>query len=96
MGGSGLAYQNRLRAVEVCQLLEETGFSVVNDRVRVDARSLEAIQSGRLQIHEDFARFTPEQLAASYLWLVGRRPDSPSRPHAGNGKMRRNSREKAL
>ena len=96
MGGSGLAYQNRLRAVEVCQLLEETGFSVVNDRVRVDARSLEAIQSGRLQIHEDFARFTPDQLAASYLWLVGRRPDSPSRSHAGNGKMRRNSREKAL
>jgi SAM-dependent methyltransferase len=74
-GGSGLAYQNRLRAVQHRNLFEQAGFSVITDRVRIDARSLEAIKSGRQQIHEDFARFTPEQLAASYLWLVGRRPD---------------------
>jgi hypothetical protein len=74
-GGSGLAYQNRLRAVQVRQLLEEAGFSVLTNRVRVDSPSLEAITTGRQPIHQDFAKFTPEELAASYLWLVGRRPD---------------------
>jgi SAM-dependent methyltransferase len=74
-GGSGLAYQNRLRAVQVRESLEEAGFAVVTSRVRVDSPSLEAITSGRQPIDQDFAKFTPEELAASYLWLVGRRPN---------------------
>jgi SAM-dependent methyltransferase len=74
LGGSGLAYQNRLRAIQHQQLLEQAGFSVLTSRVRIDAPSLEAITTGRQPIHEDFAGFTPEELAASQMWLVGTRP----------------------
>jgi SAM-dependent methyltransferase len=74
-GGSGLAYQNRLRCVQHCQLLKEAGFSIIIDRIRIDSNALEAIRTGKQPVHPDFASFTPEELSASYLWLVGRRPN---------------------
>ena len=74
--GRGLAYHNRLRGVQHRQLLEEAGFKVLSDKTRVDARAVAAIESGALQVHADFARFKPEQLAAAYMWIVCQRPHS--------------------
>jgi predicted SAM-dependent methyltransferase len=70
-GGRGLAYHNRLRCIQHRRMLEEAGFSVIVDRVRIDQRALEAIQQRELLIDADFSEFTLEELAADYLWLVG-------------------------
>jgi SAM-dependent methyltransferase len=74
-GGTGLGYHNRLRGVQHRRLLEEAGFQVLSERERVDPRSLEALQTGAVPVHPDFASFTPEEMAASYLWIVCKRPD---------------------
>jgi SAM-dependent methyltransferase len=74
-GGTGLGYHNRLRGVQHRRLLEEAGFQVLSERERFDARSLEALQTGAVPVHPDFASFTPEELAASYLWIVCKRPN---------------------
>lgn len=71
--GSPLAYHNRLRCIQHRRLIEESGFSILVDRVRTSQRALEAIRSGRLPIHPSFAQFEAEQLAADYLWIVGER-----------------------
>jgi SAM-dependent methyltransferase len=73
-GGSGLSYHNRLRCVQHRDLLYAAGFEIVAADVRVDSRTMEAIRNGHLPIHADFAGLSPEQLAADYMWLVGRKP----------------------
>jgi len=75
-GGTGLSYHNRLRCLQHRQLLDEAGFSVLIDRVRIDHRALDSIRRNELVIHPDFDQFTPEQLAADYMWVVGIRPDT--------------------
>lgn len=73
-GGSGLAYHNRLRCRQHQELLEAAGFRVRASRVRMNERALEQIRAGAIPIHADFARFTPEELAADYMWLTAERP----------------------
>lgn len=73
-GGSGLAYHNRLRCVQHRELFQKCGFEAVHQRVRLDQRAVEAIGSGSLKVHADFQRFTPEELAADYMWFVGAKP----------------------
>jgi len=74
-GGSGLAYHNRLRCVQHRALLEEAGLSVRVARIRTDARSLQAIKNGELSVHSDFSHFSPEELAADYMWVAATRPE---------------------
>jgi SAM-dependent methyltransferase len=74
-GGSGLAYHNRLRCVQHLRLFEEAGLRVLSHRERLDARALEALQLGRIPLHPDFAGFSPEELAADYMWVVCGRPE---------------------
>jgi hypothetical protein len=73
-GGSGLAYHNRLRCGQHQALLERAGFSILASRVRVSERSIEALTSGRLSVDAEFAGFTAQELAADFLWIVGRKP----------------------
>jgi hypothetical protein len=83
-GGSGLAFHNRLRCPEHVALLEEVGFSIVKASVRTDAASIAAIESGAIPVDNSFRDFTPEQLAADYLWVVAVRPRQPDlAPGAG-------------
>jgi SAM-dependent methyltransferase len=79
LGGSGLSYHNRLRCVEHKERFERAGFATVVDRVRVDRRAIAEIESGRLHVHAGFARFSPAQLAADYMWYAGRTPLLPDR-----------------
>jgi SAM-dependent methyltransferase len=73
-GGSGLSYHNRLRCIQHRHLLEEAGFAVLIDRVRMDQHALDLLKRQKVAIHPDFARFSHEQLAADYMWVVGMRP----------------------
>jgi SAM-dependent methyltransferase len=73
-GGSGLAYHNRLRSRDFSQMFAAAGFSLEISRTRIDARSLESIQSGELPIHPEFAGYSPQELAGDYMWIVARKP----------------------
>jgi SAM-dependent methyltransferase len=72
-GGSGLSYHNRLRCVQHRRLLEDAGFRTIVDRVRIPPRALTALQAGTIPLAPEFRGFTPEELAADYLWIVGQR-----------------------
>lgn len=73
-GGSGLAYHNRLRSRDYREMFQEAGFDIAVCRERVDERTLQAIQMGQLPIHEDFNRYTLEELAVDYVWMACEKP----------------------
>jgi len=83
-GGSGLAYHNRLRAPDYRRLFTAAGFELEICRERVDQRSLEHLQSGKLQAHPEFQGYSFAELAVDYMWVAGRKPASTeARPSAG-------------
>ncbi|QDU41079.1 hypothetical protein Mal4_54440 [Maioricimonas rarisocia] len=81
-GGSGLAYHNRLRAPEYERLFQSAGLEMNLFQTRVDERALRAICDGELPVHQEFARFEPEQLAVDYIWAIGQKPDAQEMPRA--------------
>ncbi|WP_437187413.1 class I SAM-dependent methyltransferase [Planctomicrobium sp. SH668] len=80
LGGSGLAYHNRLRTRDYQQMFEQIGFELEVCRERIDARSLEALKSGQLQVADEFNSYTLDELAADYMWVACRKPNLPSTP----------------
>ena len=70
-GGSGLAYHNRLRCVEHRECMERAGLETIISRVRTNHRALRALETGAVKVAPEFERFTPEELSADYMWLVG-------------------------
>lgn len=73
-GGSGLAYHNRLRSRDYYEMFAQAGLDVVISRERTDEPSLAAIRDGRLRVHPDFRKYSPEELAVDYMWLACRKP----------------------
>ena len=69
-GGSGLAYHNRLRATDYDAMFASIGCEVRVRRTRVDERALEHLRAGRPALHADYARYSLEDLATDYMWLV--------------------------
>lgn len=92
LGGSGLAYHNRLRSPEYRRLFEDARLSIEIFRERIDQRSLDEIQSGKLTVDKEFQQFTPEELAVDYIWVAARKPvvahcsksESPLEPSSGD------------
>lgn len=83
LGGSGLAYHNRLRAPAYRKLFVDAGFDLKICRERVDQRSLKAIESGELPLAAEFSSELPRDLAVDYMWVVAEKPapipaDSPA------------------
>jgi hypothetical protein len=74
LGGSGLAYHNRLRSRDYLELFAAAGLEVRVHRERIDQRSLAAIRSGELPVHPEFQGYTPEELAVDYMWLAAAVP----------------------
>lgn len=72
-----IAYENRLRAVEYLGLLTDAGFEIVDTRYSVDQVALSKLP--HMRIAEEFSRFTPEQLAQEYVWVIARKPDLEQR-----------------
>jgi len=79
-GGSGLAYHNRLRSRDYRELFEESGFELSVCRERIDPRTLEAIKQGTLRVHPEFQKYTQDELAVDYMWVVGKKPSQQSAP----------------
>ncbi len=69
---NSIAYENRLRAVQHLELLQSIGFEITCTWFNVDKASLEKIP--RMNLADDFRRFTPEQLAQNYFWVIARKP----------------------
>lgn len=82
LGGSGLAYHNRLRSRDYREIFAEAGLHLDICRERIDPRSLELIRSGTLPIHAEFQGYHPEELAVDYMWIVGRRQVPATTPAA--------------
>jgi SAM-dependent methyltransferase len=77
-GGTGLAYHNRLRCRDYENLFEQNGFKFEVNRVRMDQKALNAIHANELSIHDDYKNYSPEELAADYMWVVAGKMDSSS------------------
>lgn len=67
--GNRFAYHNRLRASDHLELARKSGFEVSTAEVKVDERSLNALQNG-FPVHPDFQGKTPEDLATIRLLFV--------------------------
>jgi hypothetical protein len=78
IGGSGLAYHNRLRCVEYARMLETAGFTVTYVDTEVDPRGLEALEQRRVLPHPDFAGFTHEELSGNVIDVFARAPENGS------------------
>ena len=74
IGGSGIAYHNRLRGVDLVKLFEDGRFPVKHQIVSIDQRGLEEIRSGSITIHEDFKAYSPEELACDLIDIFAIRP----------------------
>jgi SAM-dependent methyltransferase len=74
IGGSGVAYHNRLRCIDYVRLFEEHGFEIVDQASEVDRTALAALRSGRLKPHHMFRSYTPEQLCQRTIVIFARTP----------------------
>jgi SAM-dependent methyltransferase len=68
-----IAYENRLRAVEHLDLLKGTGFEIVQKWFNRDPRALAKIP--RMKLAPEFRKFTNEELAQNYIWVIARKPN---------------------
>jgi hypothetical protein len=72
LGGSGVAYHNRLRCVEYIRLTEEAHFEITQTYVNTDERALAELKTGTLRAHPDFQSYTLEQLACDIIGIFAR------------------------
>lgn len=75
IGGSGLAYHNRLRCAEYVEMFREVGFNVISQLIDVDESAKCAMDTGCIVPNEDFRKFTHEQLAATRIYLLAEKAD---------------------
>lgn len=70
--GNSYMYMNRLRHPQYLGLMAEAGFGVADCQTNVDKRSLDALRSGELRPHTDFAGYDAPTLATDFAWIVAR------------------------
>ncbi len=85
-------YTNRWRAVDFLRAFAEAGFEIIEDSRTFPYpwSSLEEWQSSRIRVehshvtealkrsfHSDFQGYSLEELSATYLWIVARKPGGP-------------------
>ena len=68
-----IQYQNRMRAPEFVELAMQAGFEVVRVATHVRPGTLEALD--RMRIAPEFSRFSREEVAATTLDFVCRKPE---------------------
>ncbi len=67
-----IQYQNRMRAPQFVELAEQAGFEMIGNRTCVDPGALKALQS--LRVAPQFASFSRDELAATTVDFIGRKP----------------------
>jgi SAM-dependent methyltransferase len=76
LGGSGLAYHNRLRGVDYLNHFEAAGFEILIYLPEVDEVAQQALQERRVKPSAEFAAYSTEQLACSRIYVIGRKHQS--------------------
>lgn len=74
IGGSGIAYHNRLRGIDYKRMLESHKFTVTYEATNIDRRSLEVLQTGRLRCHPAFNSYSAEELACDLIDIFAHGP----------------------
>lgn len=74
LGGSGLAYHNRLRCVDYVRLFEQEGFTVLYRDAEIDPAALRALRGGSVRPHPDFSDYTPEELSEHIIDVFAQLP----------------------
>jgi SAM-dependent methyltransferase len=72
IGGSGLAYHNRLRGIDFVRMFEQEGFKLLDWEAKVDREALEALRQKKVVPHPDFAGYTHEELSGCVLNMIAR------------------------
>jgi SAM-dependent methyltransferase len=73
LGGSGLAYHNRLRCCDHAELLREAGFSIEAYEPRLDRRALAALADGEVKRHSSFDGYSANELCEDAVAVEARR-----------------------
>jgi hypothetical protein len=69
LGGSGVAYHNRLRGADYIRMIEKANFKILEMYSNTDVRALNQLRSGSLAVHPDFENYTAEELACDIIGL---------------------------
>lgn len=77
IGGSGLAFHNRMRCAEHLDLFCAAGFEIVEQRVRRDLKAEQAVTNGELIPHAKYANYSVPDLCADYMWVTAQVPENP-------------------
>lgn len=72
IGGSGVAYHNRLRCIDLVRLFEEAGYDITHTYSHTDERSLAELRAGTARVHRSFVGYTHEQLACEIVGIYAR------------------------
>lgn len=72
IGGSGIAYHNRLRSPEYLDMVKRAGFEIVEDGAQIDPRALDALTHAQVHLHRAFSGYSDEQLCVRTLVLIAR------------------------
>ncbi len=77
-------FTNRWRAVDFQRAFEDAGFEILEDKRREQAEVTEELQRA---LHSDFQGYSLEELSATNLWIVARKPgpeapEDPAEPAA--------------
>ena len=72
LGGTGLAYENRLRSCEHAELVRKAGLKLQLWADALDQSSLEALKTGGVDLAPRFRYISQEYLCAFYSWFVVR------------------------
>lgn len=67
-----IQYQNRLRAPEFLELAIQAGFEIISKKTNVRPGTLEAL--ARMRIASQFERFSRDEIAATSIDFIGRKP----------------------
>jgi SAM-dependent methyltransferase len=69
---NAIQYQNRMRAPEFVEVAIQTGFEVISKKTHVRPGTLEALAS--MRIAPQFDRFSRDEIAATTVDFIGRKP----------------------
>ena len=67
IGGSGLAYNNRLRCVDYLKILSEKKYEVKYKKAKIDYDALKALEDNRIKVSSKFHGYSDEELVCSEI-----------------------------
>ncbi len=70
--GNRYMYMNRMRHADYCHLFDSNDLELTFDQTVTDSRSLEALRSGVVVPHKDYADRSIDELATTSSWIVAK------------------------